>query len=144
MDTSTIEPVPPPERQPFEPEMVHIPAGPFLMGTSDQQIDCLAWNIDLAKKWREKGYFGREQPQHTVTLPDYYIGRYPVTVGEFRAFLDAAVYLHRQYWTDAGWEWREAGGIVKPEFWDDDKWTGDDRLPVVGVRWYEAYAPLLV
>ena len=96
MDTSTIEPVPPPERQPFEPEMVHIPAGPFLMGTSDQQIDCLAWNIDLAKKWREKGYFGREQPQHTVTLPDYYIGRYPVTVGEFRAFLDAAGYLHRQ------------------------------------------------
>ena len=42
--------VPSPERQPFEPEMVHVPAGPFLMGTSDQQIDWLAQNFDLARK----------------------------------------------------------------------------------------------
>ena len=135
-----VEPMPSPEHQPFEPEMVQIPAGPFLMGTGDQQIDWLARDMDMARKWREKGYFCREQPQHTVTLPDCHIGKYPVTVGEYRAFIDAGGYLHRRCWTEAGWEWRGAGSFVNPRFWDDEKWTGDDRLPVVGVSWYEAYA----
>jgi formylglycine-generating enzyme required for sulfatase activity len=120
--------------------MIHIPAGPFLMGTSDQQIDRLAQDLDAAKQWREKGYFGREQPQHTVALPDYYIGKYPVTVGEFRRFVEAGGYRHGRYWTEAGWAWREAEGVTKPEHWDDAQWTGDDRLPVVGVSWYEAHA----
>jgi len=128
------------ERQPFEPEMVRVPAGSFLMGTSDRQVDWLAQNFDMAKKWKAKGTFAREQPQHTVTLPDYYVGKCPVTVGEYRAFLDGGGYLRRRYWTDAGWAWREAEGIDRPAFWDDEKWTGDGRLPVVGVSWYEAYA----
>jgi formylglycine-generating enzyme required for sulfatase activity len=130
----------PRERQPFDPEMVHVPAGPFLMGTSDRQVDWLARNSERAKKWRAKGHFDREQPQHTLTLPDYTIGKYPVTVGEYRAFVEAAGYLQHQYWTDTGWEWREAGRVVKPERWDDERWTGDSRLPVVGVSWYEACA----
>lgn len=128
------------KHQPFKPEMIHIPAGPFLMGTSDQQIDRLAQELDMAKRWREKGYFGREQPQHTVTLPDYHIGKYPVTVGEFRRFVETGGYQHHRYWTEAGWEWCEAEGKTKPTHWDDEQWTGDDRLPVVGVSWYEAYA----
>ncbi|MBU0491452.1 MAG: formylglycine-generating enzyme family protein [Chloroflexi bacterium] len=123
-----------------EPEMVHVPAGPFLMGTSDQQIDWLARNVDQAREWREKGRFAREQPQHTVVLPAYAIARYPATVGEYRAFVDAGGYRGRRHWTDAGWAWREAEGIVQPAFWDDERWTGDDRLPVVGVSWYEAFA----
>jgi formylglycine-generating enzyme required for sulfatase activity len=126
--------------QPFEPQMVHVPAGPFWMGTSDQQIDWLARHSDLAKKWKQKGYFDREQPQHTVALPDYYIGRHPVTVGEFRAFVDAGGYLHRRYWTDTGWAWSQAGSRTTPDLWSDEKRGGDDRLPVIGVSWYEAYA----
>jgi formylglycine-generating enzyme required for sulfatase activity len=123
-----------------EPELVHVPAGPFLIGTSDRHIDRLAEHDDLAKKWRDKGHFGREQPQHTVTLPDYYIARYPVTVGEFGAFLEAGGYRERRYWTVSGWEWRTAAAKEQPELWGDAKWAGDERLPVVGVSWYEAYA----
>jgi formylglycine-generating enzyme required for sulfatase activity len=48
------------EHQPFEPEMIHIPAGPFLMGTSGRQVDWLAQNSDRAKKWRARGYFDRD------------------------------------------------------------------------------------
>jgi formylglycine-generating enzyme required for sulfatase activity len=121
-------------------EMIHIPAGPFSMGTSDQQIRWLAQHVDQTKKWQERGYFDREQPQHTVTLPDYRIGWYPVTVGEYRAFVAGNGYRCRRHWTDAGWRWREAGSVAQPEFWDDELWAGDDRLPVVGVSWYEAYA----
>jgi formylglycine-generating enzyme required for sulfatase activity len=124
----------------FKPDMVHVRAGPFQMGSSDQQIDWLAQHSDLAKKWKQRGYFDREQPQHTVALPDYYIGKHPVTVGEFRAFVDAGGYLHRQYWTNAGWPWRQTRGRTEPDLWNEEKWAGDDRLPVVGVSWYEAHA----
>jgi formylglycine-generating enzyme required for sulfatase activity len=123
-----------------EPEMIHIPAGPFLMGTSERQIDWLTQYSDAAKEWQEKGRFAREQPQHTVTLPDYAIGKYPVTMREYRAFIDAGGYSAHRYWTTAGWRWREERGRAEPDLWDDEKWTGDDRLPVVGVSWYEAYA----
>jgi formylglycine-generating enzyme required for sulfatase activity len=140
VDTGAPELGASPERQLFEPEMVHVPAGSFLMGISEWQIDLLAQSIDLAKKWREKGYFGREQPQHTVTLPDYTIGKYPVTVGEFRAFIEAGGYQQRRYWTEAGWEWRETNGIVQPHLWGETKWSGENLLPLVGVSWYEAYA----
>ncbi len=43
---------------PLEPEMIFIPAGEFLMGS------------DPAK---DKQAFKNEQPQHTLSLPDYYL-----------------------------------------------------------------------
>jgi formylglycine-generating enzyme required for sulfatase activity/energy-coupling factor transporter ATP-binding protein EcfA2 len=52
---------------------IPIPAGPFTMG-SDKQRDPQA--------------SGDETPQHTLTLPDYYLARYPVTVAQFRAFVN--------------------------------------------------------
>jgi formylglycine-generating enzyme required for sulfatase activity len=56
---------------------VHIPAGPFLMG-SDPEKDSDARD--------------NEQPQHEVALPDYYLARYPVTVAQYRAFANASGY----------------------------------------------------
>lgn len=123
---------------PFEPEMVLIPAGPFWMGTSTGQIQWLASEYEPARKWVEKGYFDRERPHHLVMLDEYWIGRYPVTVGQYRAFVEAAGYSDRRVWTAAGWCWRE--GRLQPDYWDDEAWAGDVRLPVVGVSWYEAYA----
>src|SRR5215813_14469765 len=51
---------------------VEIPAGMFLMGTRDG-LD-IYWN---------------EGPQYSVYLPQYYIARYPVTVAQFWAFVEA-------------------------------------------------------
>jgi formylglycine-generating enzyme required for sulfatase activity len=56
---------------------VEIPAGPFRMGR-DPAVD------KNAKEW--------EQPQHEVTLPTYYIARYPVTVAQFRSFREVSGY----------------------------------------------------
>jgi formylglycine-generating enzyme required for sulfatase activity len=53
---------------------VEIPAGEFLMG-SNKSRDPQAENDEL--------------PQHKVTLPSYFMGRYEVTVAQFKAFLDA-------------------------------------------------------
>jgi formylglycine-generating enzyme required for sulfatase activity len=51
---------------------VEIPAGPFLMG-SDKERDPQAKDYELR--------------QHEMTLPRYFIGRYPVTVAQFRKFV---------------------------------------------------------
>ena len=121
-------------------EMILIPAGPFTMGTGAAEIERLTGEFELAKTWAEKGYYGREQPQHRVMLPAYLIARHPVRVGQFRAFVDAGGYRQRRCWTDAGWAWRETADRTQPDHWKDGTWTGDDRLPVVGVSWYEATA----
>ncbi|MCC8999661.1 MAG: SUMF1/EgtB/PvdO family nonheme iron enzyme, partial [Candidatus Contendobacter sp.] len=54
---------------------IEIPAGPFMMG-SDKQRDGQA--------------FGDELPQHKVSLPAYYLARWPVTVAQFAAFVRAS------------------------------------------------------
>jgi len=123
-----------------ELNLVYIPAGTFLMGTSDQQVDRLALMDDLAKTWKEKGHFCREKSQHPVFLESYYIGKFPVSVREYREFVNADGYQQMLYWTTAGWIWRETKKRNYPDFWDDEKWAGDANLPVVGVSWYEALA----
>jgi len=130
----------PVERLPFEPDLIVIEADPFIMGTSDAQIDWLADRLELAHVWREKGFFEREQPQHIVTLPRYAIARCPVTVSEFRAFVQGGGYKSRTCWTEAGWAWCQGRHRRQPDYWDDPIWTGRDDLPVVGVSWYEASA----
>ncbi len=53
---------------------VEIPAGPFLMG-SDESWDGQAGD--------------NETPQHRVELPAFFMARFPVTVGQFRSFVQA-------------------------------------------------------
>ncbi len=54
---------------------VEIPAGPFLMG-SDKRKNPQAQE--------------RETPQHRLELPAFYMARYPVTVTQWRAFVEAS------------------------------------------------------
>jgi formylglycine-generating enzyme required for sulfatase activity/energy-coupling factor transporter ATP-binding protein EcfA2 len=105
------------------PELVEIPAGPFLMGSSDADNDA---DSD-------------EKPQHEISLPTYSIGKTLVTNAQWRRFIAQGGYTTRDYWTAAGWQWREQKNIRQPEFWDNPKFNGDNQ-PVVGVSWYEAVA----
>ncbi len=127
VDTSPTLPAIPADnratRHPSLPDMVKIPAGPFLMGSSD--ADTLAYNA--------------EKPQHRLELPTYWIGKTPVTNAQFRPFVAGDGYTNQDYWTDVGWEWREEEGITAPCRWDDAEWNGADQ-PVVCVSWFEAVA----
>ncbi|PDV98649.1 formylglycine-generating enzyme family protein [Candidatus Viridilinea mediisalina] len=107
----------------FIPPLIHIPAGPFLMGSS--AADALAYSD--------------EKPQHPLTLPDYWIGRTPITNAQFRPFVEGDGYTNRAYWTDVGWAWREDKKVNQPDYWANAEWNGDD-YPVVGVSWFEAVA----
>ena len=53
--------------------MVHIPGGAFTMGAPES----------------EPGSRGSERPQHQVTVPPFYLGRYPVTIDQWRAVMGA-------------------------------------------------------
>ena len=88
------------------PVVIEIPEGIFRMGASTDDIEKLAQMNETARKWSAKGRFNREQPNHQVYLPTYRIGKYPVTVGEYRQFIRSGGYQHPEYWTAAGWAWR--------------------------------------
>jgi formylglycine-generating enzyme required for sulfatase activity len=121
------------ERLPFEPQLVTIPAGPFLMGTPESEVD------ELEKLGLKREYIEHEVPQHEVTLDEYAIARYPITNAEFERFIEDGGYTQRDYWTDAGWKQKEKENWTQPRYWDDDT-LNDPSQPVVGVSWYEALA----
>ena len=120
-------------RLPFEPQMVTIPAGPFLMGTPEGELD------ELAKLGRDRDRIRDEVDQHEVALTAFAISRYPVTNAEYRRFIEDGGYANRDYWTEAGWLQKEGSGWPQPRYWEDDQWN-DPSQPVVGVSWYEAAA----
>jgi formylglycine-generating enzyme required for sulfatase activity len=118
---------------PFEPQLVTIPAGPFLMGTPESD------SKELEKLGLKREVIDRETPQHEVSLPAYAMGRYPVTNAEFARFIEDGGYATRDFWSEAGWKQRESDGWAAPRYWEDSRWN-DPAQPVVGVSWYEAQA----
>jgi formylglycine-generating enzyme required for sulfatase activity len=92
---------------------VEIPEGPFTMGTREEEIPQL-----LERLGGEQERYEREIPQHEVNLPTYYVARYPVTVAQFRAFVE-----------ESGYE---------PK--DPDSLRGVSNHPVAYVTWHDALA----
>ncbi len=61
---------------------------------------------------------------------------YPVTVAQFRPFVEQGGYQNARYWSETGWLCRGE----EPGWWKTKAWTLRNR-PVIGVNWYavEAY-----
>ncbi|MBL8290607.1 MAG: SUMF1/EgtB/PvdO family nonheme iron enzyme, partial [Bryobacterales bacterium] len=70
-----------------------------------------------------------------VSIPGepFQIGRYPVTVDEFRKFLDDDGYQDARWWVEGGF-----GKFQEPNEWDEQQ--GHGNRPVGGVSWFEAAA----
>ncbi|MEJ5309549.1 MAG: SUMF1/EgtB/PvdO family nonheme iron enzyme [Anaerolineae bacterium] len=105
-------------RLPFEPELVAIPTGAFLMGTSEEQAAALKKKY----KWAKALNFEDEHPQHTVTLQAFEIGKYPVTNAEYAEFVKATGYRAPEHWRN---------GVLPEDLADH---------PVVYVTWRDALA----
>ncbi len=79
----------------------------------------------------------------TLDLRGYWVAKYPITVQQYREFINAGGYDNRAWWTDNGWAWKEAyddgNGRTQPWGWDDADYNSDTQ-PVIGVTWYEASA----
>ena len=101
-------PVPP-------PDMILIPAGPFIMGSNKEDTKHQGAEFGSAKPW-----YLDEHPEHHVTLPDYFIDRFEVT---------NSLYLRLV----------EATKSRPPNFWIGGRYpAGQENFPVTGVNWYEA------
>ena len=98
----------------FDPERWYLPKAPlfgfvfvppdrFRMGSDPQQ---------------DAGAYEEEQPPHEVTLPGYWMARWPVTVAQFRAFVESS----------------RLGAH------DEDALAGSDNHPVTFVSWHDAQA----
>jgi gamma-glutamyl hercynylcysteine S-oxide synthase len=113
---------------------VHVPAGPFTMGTSDEP-----WALD------------NERPAHTVDVAAFDIDEVPVTNGAFMRFIEDGGYEEERWWHPDGWAYvrkaelgaplfwrREGGGWVRRRFGYVERVPPNE--PVMHVCWYEADA----
>ncbi|MCL2931832.1 MAG: bifunctional serine/threonine-protein kinase/formylglycine-generating enzyme family protein [Trichodesmium sp. MAG_R03] len=92
-------------------EMVKIPGGRFLMGSPETEV----------------GRYDRESPQHYVDVPEFFMGKYVVTQGQWKAIAsrkDLKVKLDLK---------QEPSYFTKP-YKGIDRW----QRPVECVSWYEA------
>ncbi|MGI5185886.1 ergothioneine biosynthesis protein EgtB [Dactylosporangium sp. CA-152071] len=113
---------------------VHVPAGPFDMGTSTEP-----WALD------------NERPAHRVDVPAFWIDAAPVMNAQYAAFIDAGGYDQPRFWSAAGWEHRVSAGLEAPLHWtrDGGDWHATTfgrtapivpDAPVVHVCFHEAAA----
>ncbi len=144
-----LSPFPPPEerlgvRTLPDLEFCFIPAGPFWLGSPAEDDQAYA----------------DEKPLHRVVLPyDYWLGRYPVTVAQFDAFVAARGYQNPAYWPEAIANGAWQAGKFRRRLYDlkDNKIVvvGEEEVdrpydfgepfnlpnhPAVGISWYEALA----
>ena len=121
------------------PEMVVVPAGSFLMGSSDEET---ARDVEAAVPHNEFKFAKEstefEHPQHPVSIDrSFALGKHRVTRGEFAVFAHETGYL-----TEGGCTlWIDHKYPVLPEAsWQNPGFTQTDRDPVVCVSWQDAKA----
>jgi len=84
----TATPIPPTPTQPLlvrgGSEMIRIPAGEFIMGSTQAQVDAA---FEACQKVNNNGcqkeWFEREMPQYTVSLGEYFIDKYETTNAQY-------------------------------------------------------------
>jgi serine/threonine-protein kinase len=133
-------------RAPDAAVMVYVTEGEFEMGTTDSEFDrayalCREYYASCVRAW-----MANEQPPHSVALDGFWIDETEVTVGQFRAFVEATghettaererrapvLVESERDWADVeGADWRSSHGTGEP---------ADDDHPVVQVSWEDATA----
>jgi iron(II)-dependent oxidoreductase len=112
-----------------------IPGGRFLLGATP-----------------DSGFvFDNEKWGHTRDVEPFRIARAAVSNSEFATFVEAGGYTHREFWDDAGWDWRLSQGLEHPVYWRRaesgwerrhfDGWRPlRPHAAVIHVSWFEARA----
>lgn len=99
--------------------LIYIPTGKFTMGTTQGE--------------------DKELPEHSVHLDGYWIGKYPVTVAQFRVFVKETGYITDSERGEGSWI-AEGGQIKYDVSWDKPNFKQDDSHPVICVSWNDADA----
>ena len=103
-------------------DMILIPAGKFIMGTSDEEQQYVTRQLGGGEIVEHPRWFLSEKPQQEVDLEAFYIDEFEVTNADYQKFIDAT-------------------GHPVPRHWETRKYPeGEDNLPVVYVNWKDANA----
>ncbi len=79
------------------PTLIPVPAGTYLIGSRADDPEALS----------------QEKPQHTVELPAFSLGKWPVTNAEYACFMDAGGYKDEQWWaTDLAKRWLKGEDVM--------------------------------
>lgn len=96
-------------------DMILIPAGEFLMGSTEQEV------LDTWRQndggWEKEDYISA-YPQRKIALSNFYIDKKEVSNGDYKLFV-------------------EATKLAAPSLWDDHMLNSPSQ-PVVGVDWNDA------
>jgi toxoflavin biosynthesis protein ToxD len=80
------------------PQMIVVPQGVAILGTSDEQVEELLRKEHWAVEWYDHDLFMIEQPQHYVEMSAFEIARYPVTNEEYHQFIWQTGYRVPKEW----------------------------------------------
>lgn len=82
-----------------------------------------------------------EKPVHEVCVDDFYIGKYEITVGEFRKFVNETGYRTDAESQDGCHSWIGEGKEekIKDHNWSNTGFPQTDRDPVVCVSWNDVH-----
>ncbi len=119
----------------FEPHDVSIPGGVYQLGAAPGM----------------PFVFDNEKWAHPVKIEPFKISVTPVTMREYRKFVEAGGYEDKSLWSDEGRAWLEQNSAHQPVFWknEDGRWLRrafvswlpvEEFLPMIHVNWFEANA----
>jgi iron(II)-dependent oxidoreductase len=91
-----------PPGRPVDGERVFVAGGPFVLG------------VDAAT---EPFSLDNERPAHTVDVGPFWLGRVPVSNGQWLEFIDDGGYKRQELWSERGWEHLVEAGLERPKFW---------------------------
>ena len=105
------------------PDMIWLPGGDFTMGS----LEGIGRNA--------------ERPAHRVRLDHYAVGKTPITVGEFRRFVEATGFETQAEQGDGVFVWNRGDlGQKDDASWSNPYMDQDDNHPVTCVSWNDAMA----
>ena len=122
-----------------EPDMIAIKGACFQMGQTESEKQWLLQQTDQATYNK---YYA-EESRHKVCVEDFDLGKFEVTVGEFRQFTQATDYKTEAEKNlnkgchgvkDSKWQW------VAGRNWKNTGFSQGDQHPVVCVSWNDATA----
>ncbi|GAA5531253.1 SUMF1/EgtB/PvdO family nonheme iron enzyme [Herpetosiphon gulosus] len=97
------------------------------------------WRYVPAGQYQIGGWKATD-PTTSVVLQPYWVGRFMVTVEQYRAFINAGGYTNDAWWTPHGHAWKNDYQRHTPHLWDTQTAQEYVNQPVYGVTWYEAMA----
>jgi formylglycine-generating enzyme required for sulfatase activity len=74
-----------------------------------------------------------------LEIADFELAAYPLTVAQFKPFVEQGGYREERYWSEDGRRWREGQNQSEPWLWNDPVLALPNQ-PVIGVSWHEAEA----